>query len=61
MDNELLELEERYALGRRKNSFYTDMSEMEKPYGSSMILGDFSDYTYNYDINSKKVIRTEIE
>ena len=50
--NELNELEKRYAPKRLENSFYTDMSAMKKPAGSSKFLGNFSNYSAYYIDNA---------
>lgn len=54
------ELEERYPSKphRKKNSFYVDGREIEKPPGSANVLGDFSKCMYN--LSGSKIIRTEI-
>lgn len=60
--NELNELEKRYAPKRLENSFYTDMSAMKKPAGSSKFLGNFSNYSaYYIDNASQKIMRTELK
>lgn len=62
IENELKELEKKYAPKRRENSFYMDMSAMNQPAGSSKYLGNFTGYSAFYlDNASQKIMRTELK
>ncbi len=59
MYNELLE--RRYAPGKRQNSFYVDLPEVESYERRMNALDGFSGYTYYLDDTNQKLVQEKMK